>query len=129
MAHFLLLLFSQSAQWGGENPLSGSRRENELIIKITFPYSLKKTLDLTNQLLALPTLPDYIIKKGPYTNNAVDEAQRSLVVFFEFDDSKCAEACRSIFRQMEDFYIIPGFTFSTQILGETKEAMRSIGLA
>ncbi len=100
-----------------------------MIIKITFPYSLKKTLDLTNQLLALPTLPDYIIKKGPYTNNAIDEAQRSIVVFFEFDDSKCAEACRSIFRQMEDFYIIPGFTFSTQILGETKEAMRSIGLA
>jgi hypothetical protein len=100
-----------------------------MVIKMTFPYSLKKTLDLTKRLLALPTLPDYIIKKGPYTNNAVDETHRSLVVFFEFDDTKCAEACRSIFRQMEDFYIIPGFTFSTQILGETREAMRSIGLA
>ena len=100
-----------------------------MVIKMTFPYSLKKTLDLTKRLLTPPTLPDYIIKKGPYTNNAVDEAHRSLVLFFEFDDSKCAEACRSIFRQMEDFYVIPGFTFSTQILGESREAMKSIGLA
>jgi hypothetical protein len=100
-----------------------------MVIKMTFPYSLKKTLDLTKRLLTVPTLPDYIVRKGPYTNNTDDETHRSLVVFFEFDDTKCAEACRSIFRQMEDFYIIPGFTFSTQILGETKEAMRSIGLA
>ena len=100
-----------------------------MVIKMTFPYSLKKTLDLTKRLLTLPTLPGYIIKKGPYTNNAVDEAHRSLVLFFEFDDSKCAEACRSIFREMDDFYVIPGFTFSTQILGESREAMKSIGLA
>ncbi len=99
-----------------------------MVIKMTFPYSLKKTLDLTNRLMTLPTLPEYITKKGPYTNNAVDEKQRSLVLFFEFDDSRCAEACRSIFRQMEDFYIIPGFTFSTEVLGESREAMKSIGL-
>jgi hypothetical protein len=29
---------------------------------------------------------------------------------------------------MEDFYLIPGFTFSTQVLTGTKEAFRSIGL-
>ena len=98
-----------------------------MVIKFTFPYSLKKTVDITKLLMALPNLPDYIVKKGPYTNNAVDEAHRSIVLLFEFDDSKFAEACRSIFRQMEDFYVIPGFTFSTQVMGETREAHRSMG--
>jgi len=100
-----------------------------MVIKFALPYSLKKTLDLTNHLKAFSTLPDYITPKGPYTNNAVDEAHRSIVLLFEFEDSRFAEACRSIFRQMEEFYLIPGFTFSTQVLTETKEAFRSIGLA
>jgi hypothetical protein len=100
-----------------------------MVIKFTFPYSLKKTIDLTKQLMALPNLPDYIAKKGPYTNNAVDETHRSIVLLFEFDDAKFAEACRSIFRQMEDFYVIPGFTFSTQVMVENHEAHRSMGWA
>lgn len=104
------------------------RVEEEVVIKFSLPYSLKKNLDLTKHLMAFSTLPDYITPKGPYTNNAVDEAHRSIVLLFEFEDSRFAEACRSIFRQMEDFYLIPGFTFSTQVLNGTKEAFRSIGL-
>ena len=99
-----------------------------MVIKFALPYSLKKNLDLTRHFMAFSTLPDYITQRGPYTNNAVDEAYRSIVFLFEFEDSRFAEACRSIFRQMEDFYLIPGFTFSTQVLTETKEAFRSIGL-
>jgi hypothetical protein len=104
------------------------RVEEEVVIKFSLPYSLKKNLDLTKHLMAFSTLPDYITKTGPYTNNAVDEAHRSIVLLFEFEDSRFAEACKSIFRQMEDFYLIPGFTFSTQVLNGTKEAFRSIGL-
>ena len=99
-----------------------------MVIKFTFPYSIKKNLDLTKHPITFSTLPDYITKKGPYTNNAVEEAHRSIVLLFEFEDSRFAEACRSIFRQMEDFYMIPGFTFSTQVLNGTHEAFRSIGL-
>lgn len=100
-----------------------------MVIKFALPYSLGKNLDLTNRLSAFSTLPDFITQKGPYTNQTVDEAHRSIVLLFEFEDEKFAEACRSIFRQMEDFYMIPGFTFSTQVLTGTKEAFRSIGLA
>jgi hypothetical protein len=99
-----------------------------MVIKFALPYSLKKNLDMTNHLKAFSTLPDYITPRGPYTNNAVDEANRSIVLLFEFEDSRFAEACRSIFGQMEDFYRIPGFTFSTQVLNGAKEAFRSIGL-
>jgi hypothetical protein len=99
-----------------------------MIIKFTLPYSLKKNLDLTRHFMAFSALPDYITPKGPYTNNAVDEAYRSIVWLFEFEDSRFAEAFRSIFRQMEDFYLIPGFTFSSQVLDGPKEAFRSIGL-
>jgi len=104
------------------------RLEEEMIIKFTFPYSIKKTLDLTKLLMAFPSLPDYITPKGPYTNNAVDEEHRSIVWLFEFEDLRFAEAFRIIFRQMEDFYVIPGFTFSSQVLDGPKEASRSIGL-
>jgi len=100
-----------------------------MVIQFTLPYSLKKNLDLTKHLMAFSTLPDYIVPRGPYTNNAVDEEHRSVVWFFEFEDSRFAEACRSIFRHMEDFYAIPGFTFSTQVLSGTQEVFRSIGLA
>jgi hypothetical protein len=100
-----------------------------MVIKFTFPCSLKKTLEFNKRLIALPPLPMYITRKGPYTNNAVDETERSIVLLFEFHESKLAEACRIIFKQMEEFYGIPGFSFSTQVWSETREALRSIGLA
>ncbi|NWF55132.1 MAG: hypothetical protein HXY45_10095 [Syntrophaceae bacterium] len=97
-----------------------------MIIKFTLPYHLRKKMDLTKHFTVFSALPDFITQKGPYTNNAIDEAHRSIVLLFEFEDSRFAEACRSIFRQMEDLYLIPGFTFSTQVLSGTHEGFRSI---
>ena len=100
-----------------------------MVIKFTFPYSLKERLDLTQRLTALPALPDYIVKKGPYTSQNADESRQSIVLMFEFDDTKCADAFKSIFRQLEDLYVIPGFTFSTHIQGDSRESVGSMGTA
>ncbi len=88
-----------------------------MIIKCTFSIPLKSIRDYARQISELPPLPEYITKRGPYIDDAVGASNQTITIY-EFDESKFPEGWKSIFKQLDVFHGIPGFTFSAQVLGK-----------
>jgi hypothetical protein len=88
-----------------------------MIIKCTFSIPLKSIRDYGRQIAELPPLPEYISKRGPYIDDAVGASNQTITIY-EFDESKFPEGWKNIFKQLDAFHGVPGFTFSAQILGK-----------
>ncbi len=86
-----------------------------MIIKCTFSIPSKSIRDYARRISELPPLPEYITKKGPYIDDAVGASNQTITIC-EFDESKFPEGWKSIFKQLDVFHGIPGFTFSAQVL-------------
>jgi hypothetical protein len=88
-----------------------------MIIKCTFSIPLKSIRDYATQIAELPPLPEYITKRGPYIDDAIGASNQTITVY-EFDESKYPEAWKNIFKQLDAFHGIPGFSFSAQVMGK-----------
>lgn len=99
-----------------------------MVIKGTFFYPLESEKAFTRCVKELPPLPEYVTVKGPFILGAAGKGKKT-VSLYEFEESRFAEASKHIFKQLEAFRAVPGFTFSAQIWEETRAALRSIGLA
>jgi len=86
-----------------------------MVIKCTFSIPLKSIKDCASQIMALPPLPEYITKRGPYINDT-SEANNEIITIYEFDKSRLAEAYENISKHMAAFRGVPGFTFSAKLL-------------
>ena len=82
-----------------------------MVIKCTLPFPLKVILPYLEKMSELPPLPGYITQRGPFSNNDVRDKNRIIIVY-DFDESRLAEAWRIISDQLDVFRDIPGFTFS-----------------
>ncbi len=91
-----------------------------MVIKFTFSIPLKSIRDCASQIMALPPLPEYITKRGPYINDG-SEASNEIITIYEFDKSRFAEAYENISKQIDAFRGIPGFTFSAKLLTRGRE--------
>jgi hypothetical protein len=85
--------------------------------KCTFSIPLKSIRDYASQIAELPPLPEYITKRGPYIDDAVGASNQTITIY-EFDESKYPEAWKNIFKQLDAFHGIPGFTFSAQVMAK-----------
>jgi hypothetical protein len=91
-----------------------------MVIKCSISIPLKSIGEYARQITALPPLPEYITKRGPYINEASD-ANNEIVTVYEFDKSKQAEACENIAKHIKALQDIPGFTFSAKLLTKGRE--------
>lgn len=91
-----------------------------MVIKCTFSIPLKSIKDCASQIMALPPLPEYITKRGPYINDASD-ASSEIITIYEFDKSRFAEAYENISKHIDVFRGIPGFTLSAKLLTKGRE--------
>jgi hypothetical protein len=91
-----------------------------MVIKFTISIPLKSIRDYARQITALPPLPEYITKRGPYINNA-SEANNEIITIYEFDKSKFAEAYENISNHLDAFRGVPGFSFSAKLLKKGRE--------
>ncbi len=88
-----------------------------MIIKCIFSIPLKSIRDYARQINELPSLPEYITVRGPYINDAVGAGNQTISIY-EFDESKFPEGWKSIFKQLDAFHGVPGFSFSAQVMAK-----------
>ena len=80
-------------------------------IKFSFSIPLKSIKEYARKVIGVPPLPEYITKRGPYIHDAV-----KIMVVYEFDKAKIAEAREIISKHLQAYRSIPGFTLHSQIL-------------
>jgi hypothetical protein len=102
--------------------------EAKMIIKCIFSMPSKSIRDYSRQALELAPLPAYITIRGPYINDSVGAGNQAITLY-EFDESRFAEAWKSIFGQLDAFHGVPGFTFAAEVLSKEKEVKTNIAFA
>ena len=90
-----------------------------MVIKCTLSVSLKSIKYCARQFSRLPPLPEYIIKRGPYINRPGVDG--TILITYEFDKSKLAEAWENISKQWDVFRSVRGIALSAQILRKSGE--------
>ena len=75
----------------------------------------------------LPSLADFITRKGPYITGVKGEGIQTISVY-EFDNSKMAEAMIDVGNYYAAMMDIPGYTYSVKVYNEVQEALNMIGL-
>ncbi len=92
-----------------------------MIIRLILSLPLKRIRECAPRVTKITPLPDYISKRGPYVDNGVGAANQ-IVIMFEFEKRKLAEAWKYIFKHLDAFHDIPGFGFSAYLLEEGEGA-------
>ena len=85
-----------------------------MIIKCILSLPLESIQGYAEQFSELSSLPEYIIRKGPYANNK-EGAFHQIIILYEFERSKLKEAWKNIVNQMDSLCSVPGFTISAHI--------------
>jgi hypothetical protein len=86
-----------------------------MIIKCSFSIPLKAIGDYTRQAKSLPSLPEYITKRGPYLDETQGVTNRITTVY-EFDKSMLAEAWKNISTHLDAFRTVRGFSLSAEVM-------------
>ena len=84
-------------------------------IRFSFSVPLENIKEYARRVVELPPLPEYITKRGPYIHDVV-----KIMIVYEFDRSKIAEAWEIISQHLEAFVSIPGFTLHSPLLEKGK---------
>jgi len=94
-----------------------------MVISCIFSYPPERVKEYAERVRELSPLPEYINIKGPYINRTAREGIITVAIY-EFNEVKFPEASRYIFNLLGTFQGMPGFTCSTQVWAETKEALK-----
>jgi len=98
-----------------------------LVIRCIFSYPPKSAKECGKRINELPPLPEYIHMKGPYIDSDVRQGIIAIAIY-EFDESRFPEAPKHILKQLTNFQGVPGFTCSTQVWTDAKEALKCVRL-
>jgi hypothetical protein len=91
-------------------------------------FPLNSSVEAGKQFPNLPSLGDFITRRGPYIYSAKGEGVQGITLF-EFDNSKLSEAMTNIGNYYVAMRDIPGFSYSINVVFEVQEALGMIGLA
>jgi len=86
-----------------------------MFIKCTLSVPLESLDDFARQFSELPPLPEYIIKKSPYSNSKEGRAHK-IILIYEVDGPRLVQAWGEISRQLDSLGRFPGFSLSAHIL-------------
>jgi hypothetical protein len=92
----------------------------KMIIKCSFSIPLKAIGDYNRQAKSLPSLPEYIVKRGPYIDDNRGTANQITTVY-EFEKSLLPEAWVNISKHLDAFRAVRGFTLSAQVVDRERE--------
>jgi len=91
-----------------------------MVIRCTVSVAQKSLQDCVRLFSEFPPLPEYIARKGPDVHNA-EGAAHEIIVMYEFDGLRLAEAWGDISKQFDSFRSIPGFVLSAHVLNKRGE--------
>ena len=96
-----------------------------IITMVSFP--LTSATEVGKRFSEMPTIPDFITKRGPYISSKKEDGV-VVISIFEFDNSRTAEAMNSVSNYYVSSRDIPGYSYSIEIFFEIQEALKMIGL-
>ena len=94
-----------------------------MMIRCTFSVPFEKIRDYAREFSELSSLPEYITKRGPYIKESAGRYSK-IIISYDFDKSRLAEAWEMISKQFDIFHGLPGFALSAHILEKSKEVTR-----
>ena len=94
-----------------------------MMIRCTFSIPFEKIRDYSKELSQLSSLPEYITKRGPYIRDVAGEFSK-IIISYDFEKARLAEAWEAISKQCDRFHGMPGFALSAHILEKSKEIKR-----
>ena len=91
-----------------------------MVIECILSGSMESIKYSAKQCSELPTLPEYIARKGLYVNN--DEgADHQIIFLYEFDRSRLKEAWKNVLKQMDSLHGVAGLNISIHIFEKTRK--------
>ena len=94
-----------------------------MIIRCTISVPFERIRDYAREVSELSSLPDYIIKRGPYIGDAAGAGSK-IIITYDFEKARLVEAWEAISKQFDRFHRIPGFALSAHILEKSKKVKR-----
>jgi len=98
-----------------------------MIITTSILYPPESANQIAKRFMETPTIPDYMTKKGPYTNSSIEEGITT-ISFYELDRSKFADGYEFLGKYMATFFGVPGFKYEIRPYFEIEEAMKMVGM-
>jgi hypothetical protein len=98
-----------------------------MVIISIVSYPTESSKEVGKRLGEAPPPPAYVTIKGPYVSSEVGVGIKSIVLY-EYDQSKTREAIEYVNNRLAKYIGIPGFTYSTHLWLEAREALKLIGL-
>jgi hypothetical protein len=98
-------------------------RRLPMMIRCTFSVPFEKIRDYAKEFSELSSLPEYITKRGPYIKETPGGGSK-IIISYDFDKARLAEAWEVISKQFDIFHGLPGFSLSAHILEKSKEVKR-----
>jgi hypothetical protein len=86
-----------------------------MLIKCTLSVPFESLEDFARHFSELSPLPEYIIKKGPYSSKKEGRAYKTILIY-EVDGSRLIQAWGEISRQLDSLRCFPGFSLSAHVL-------------
>jgi hypothetical protein len=93
------------------------------MIRCTFSIPFERIRDYARELSEVSSLPEYITKRGPYIREVAGEVSK-IIISYDFEKARLAEAWEAISKQCDIFHGLPGFALSAHILKKSKEIKR-----
>jgi len=85
-------------------------RRFRMVIKCTLLVPLKNSLHYVKKISELPPSLENITQRGPFIKKDARDKNR-IIMLFEFDESRSAEAWEIVLKHLNVFRDIPGFSF------------------
>jgi hypothetical protein len=98
-----------------------------MVIIVNVSYPLESSKEAGKRFTELPPVPSYVTLKGPYFSSEVGVGIKAFVVY-EFEQSKMRETIEFVNSRLGKYFGVPGYTFSSGVWLEAKEALKMIGL-
>jgi len=93
------------------------------MIRCTFSVPFERIKNYAREVSEISSLPDYIIKRGPYIGDAAGAGSK-IIITYDFEKARLVEAWEAISKQLHRFHRIPGFALSAHILEKSKVVKR-----
>jgi len=99
-----------------------------MIILTTIFFSKENVCETKRHIKEFPPVPGYINMMGPYIKSVKPGGDIQAISFFEFDESRLAEAREFISDRMMAYHNLINMTYSVDLWFDLGDTMKMIGL-
>ena len=99
-----------------------------MVILLRVKYPVQSAKPMATKFLEAPSIPDFIVMKGPYFTGSIQDGMIATAIFELNDQIKLADGMEFIGRFTAIYYDVPGFSCEYRQAFEIDEAMKLLGM-